>query len=651
MKPHAFIAMPFGTKPDADGKPIDFNRVYEDLLKPALEAAGLEVFRADEEQRAGDIRTDMFQELLVADLVVADLTVDNPNVWYELGVRHALRARGVILVQGPRATQPFDIYTDRKLRYRLKDGVPDPATLEADRAAITKMARATLEAWSGRKVSPVYQLLPHLQEPDWRTLLLEQRNEFSDAQERWASRMEVARQKGRPGDILVLAEETPTRALWLEAKTTAGNALLRLKHFDFALEQFDAVLAVEPDRKAVREKKAICLGRLGRSEEALEWVRQLTEDHPEDPECWALAGRVIKDGWIQRWAQAGATPAQMRAAASAEDAALREAIDPYHTAFLRDPSHYYSGINALTLRMLEHHLSGSIDETALANLQGGVLWACLTAQERKPKDYWARASLAELFVLVNGKDSVIREYKTAVAAANKDWFALDSTRQTLTLLRDLEFRSEETAAALDIVDREIARTSPPFVPRQVFLFSGHMVDAADRAQPRFPADKVPIATAEIQKAMEQLGAGEGDLALTQGASGGDLIFAEACIERGVRVQLLLPVEEPEFIERSIMPSVDGESWRTRYFALKGKLKDPPRVMPVELGPLPRDVNAFERCNLWLLYTSLAHGIDKVRFVALWNGGGSDGPGGTAHMYNEVKERTGQVTWIDTRKVW
>ena len=162
---------------------------------------------------------------------------------------------------------------------------------------------------------------------------------------------------------------------------------------------------------------------------------------------------------------------------------------------------------------------------------------------------------------------------------------------------------------------------------------------------------MPIATAEIQKALDQLGAGEGDLALTQGASGGDLIFAEACIERGVRVQLLLPLEEPEFIERSIMPSADGESWRKRYFALKGKLKDPPRVMPVELGPLPKDVNAFERCNLWLLYTSLAHGIDKVRFVALWNGGGSDGPGGTAHMYNEVKERTGQVTWIDTRKVW
>jgi len=143
MKPHAFIAMPFGVKKDSQGTEIDFNRVYAELIKPALEAAGLDVFRADEENRAGEIRTDMFQELLIADLVVADLTVDNPNVWYELGVRHALRARGAVLVQGPRPSQPFDIYTDRKLRYRLKDGAPDPATLDADRNALAAMARAT----------------------------------------------------------------------------------------------------------------------------------------------------------------------------------------------------------------------------------------------------------------------------------------------------------------------------------------------------------------------------------------------------------------------------------------------------------------------------------------------------------------------------
>jgi hypothetical protein len=77
--------MPFGVKLGPNRQPIDFNRVYQEYIVPALDIAGLEAFRADEEIRAGDIRTDMFQELLVADLVIADLTIDNPNVWYELG--------------------------------------------------------------------------------------------------------------------------------------------------------------------------------------------------------------------------------------------------------------------------------------------------------------------------------------------------------------------------------------------------------------------------------------------------------------------------------------------------------------------------------------------------------------------------------------
>ncbi|MFN9913760.1 MAG: hypothetical protein ACK53L_14295, partial [Pirellulaceae bacterium] len=83
------------------------------------------------EQRAGDIRADMFQELLLADLVLADISIDNPNGWYELGVRHALRSRGVVLISGGRVPTAFDLYTDRKLRYSLRDGQPDPQRLAA----------------------------------------------------------------------------------------------------------------------------------------------------------------------------------------------------------------------------------------------------------------------------------------------------------------------------------------------------------------------------------------------------------------------------------------------------------------------------------------------------------------------------------------
>jgi hypothetical protein len=65
MKLQAFVAMPFGLKKDSQGNDINFNRVYDDLIKPVLEAAALVVFRTDQEQLAGDIRNDMFQELLI----------------------------------------------------------------------------------------------------------------------------------------------------------------------------------------------------------------------------------------------------------------------------------------------------------------------------------------------------------------------------------------------------------------------------------------------------------------------------------------------------------------------------------------------------------------------------------------------------------
>ena len=463
MKPHAFIAMPFGTKPGADGQPIHFNRVFDELLGPALRDAGFDVVRADEEQRAGDIRTDMFQELLAADLVLADLTIDNPNVWYELGVRHALRSRGVILVQGPRPTQPFDIYTDRKFNYSLKDGAPDPATLAADRAAIADMARESHAASTRRKVSPVYALLPHLEPPQWQQLLMAGDNEFSAAYAVWKSRLEVARQKKRAGDILVLAGETPVRALATEAYLAAGRALLQLWQGGFALEQIDAALAFDPDCLPARQQRVVCLCRLHQFDEAREAAQALLRTHPRDAEALALAGRVEKEAWIERFRPPGAPPAApgtLREAARGEDALLAEAIAPYLRGFVADPAHFYSGINALTLNVLRAHLEGEHDPALTDRLLAGLRWAIASALERAPKDYWARASLAELSLLCFGADAVRRDWKNAVAASNKDWFALDSSRQTLQLLSELGFRPEETALALAIVQAEIRPSEP-----------------------------------------------------------------------------------------------------------------------------------------------------------------------------------------------
>ena len=95
----------------------------------------------------------------------------------------------------------------------------------------------------------------------------------------------------------------------------------------------------------------------------------------------------------------------------------------------------------------------------------------------------------------------------------------------------------------------------------------------------------------------------------------------------------------------------GEHWRQRYLDARQKLGRPVLAAPKELGDPPTFAEKgypYERCNRWLLYTALAWGVDRVHFVCLWNGAGGDGPGGTAHMYEEVAKRTGQVSWIDPR---
>jgi hypothetical protein len=188
-----------------------------------------------------------------------------------------------------------------------------------------------------------------------------------------------------------------------------------------------------------------------------------------------------------------------------------------------------------------------------------------------------------------------------------------------------------------------APLSLPITPRQVLLFSGHMIDSPGRAEPRFPPNLERAAAARIEGALDRLDADATDVALTQGASGGDLLFAETCLRRGVPLQLLLPLPEPQFIEQSILPSADGPQWKQRFLDLKTRLPWPPVTLPDESAADP-----FERCNRWLLATALAQGAGKVRLICLWNGGGGDGPGGTAHMVREVERLRGQVIWIDTR---
>jgi hypothetical protein len=185
-------------------------------------------------------------------------------------------------------------------------------------------------------------------------------------------------------------------------------------------------------------------------------------------------------------------------------------------------------------------------------------------------------------------------------------------------------------------------------PRKVLLFSGHIVDAPTRASPRFPETAVAAAGRAIEAELARLDAGPADLAYTQGACGGDLLFTAACQARGVAVRWLQPFDEAEFIERSV--SVCTPHWRARYLDARAGLDAPPEAATAALGALAAEEDPYERCNLWLLRRALVRGAGRLAFVCLWDGGGGDGPGGTAHMVDEVRRRGGEVAWIDTRRL-
>lgn len=186
-------------------------------------------------------------------------------------------------------------------------------------------------------------------------------------------------------------------------------------------------------------------------------------------------------------------------------------------------------------------------------------------------------------------------------------------------------------------------------PGSIFLFSGHMIDKPGRKPPRFPADKVPLAAQAIAAQLDELEAGEPDIAIASGACGGDLLFAEAALQRGCRLQIYLPFEIEEFLFHSV--SFAGEAWKQRFAAAARHPQTGMRIMPRELGPPPEGVNPYERVNIWMLYAALGGGVEQVHFICLWNRQGGDGRGGTRHLHDAVAARGGQVHVLDTRQIF
>ena len=192
----AFVIRPFRA---AGG--IDFDRVHHELIAAALDETGFTGSTTEVIGESGIIPAEsMFLELVDADLVLADISVHNANVFYELGIRHALRPLATVLLRGgaavdvdgvtlPRAQIPFDIHGVRYFSY-------DPQAPGEDVAGLVAVIRDTAAA---RAVdSPVFRLLPDLVIDAARLHTVP--NDL-------AEQIELHRLAGSRGDLRLLAED------------------------------------------------------------------------------------------------------------------------------------------------------------------------------------------------------------------------------------------------------------------------------------------------------------------------------------------------------------------------------------------------------------------------------------------------------------
>lgn len=122
-KPICFMVMPYGERKssvsqDQGPNTIDFDALWEKAFWPAIKSLGHEPVRADQDLGALIIK-EMIERLTLADLVVADVTIPNANVYYEIGVRHAAKETGCVLLAADWSQQLFDFSQMPSLRYPL----------------------------------------------------------------------------------------------------------------------------------------------------------------------------------------------------------------------------------------------------------------------------------------------------------------------------------------------------------------------------------------------------------------------------------------------------------------------------------------------------------------------------------------------------
>ncbi len=665
----AFIIRPFGEKDGINREKINFDVIEKRLIEPALARLNIHGRTTVEIMRTGNIREDMFNRLLTADVVIADISLHNPNVFYELGIRHAFRDKYTLLLRCKQDPVPFDLMTDRYLEY-------DREHPELSVDALTTALQQTLNA--EKSDSPVFQYLPHLK-PEDSALFLSVPREFTEEVER-------AKSKRLRGDLLLLAAEAEGFVWEMEGIRAVGRAMLDINSLPGARKTWEIIQRRIPNDFEANMKLSTIYLRMeeyAQSEQALNRVLEidglsvgaLSEAH-------ALRGSNLKEQWRKSWWD---EPDQgKRRKLALRSPLLGRAYESYRNALNYDLNNYDAGFNALALLLIEANLAAHLEDTwkqlhgdeddetgereknkrlrQIRQLTAAVDMAIDADRkliDRKGVSSFRLESVEASFFCLTSKPAmkITQAYVDALEMAPP--YADAGMRDALRVYEKLGVFPNEVAAALEaFVSTSDAGTSALGAEsRRILMFAGHRIDK-DPAIRRFPAGKSEKARAKIREMiLREQEQGEIFFGMASGANGGDILFHEVCAELNIRTKLYLPTPVKRFIGPYV--EVAGGDWVERFWRLHERAQkggdlhilhdldstdELPRWLQEKSG-----YDARRRNYIWMLNHALALG-NLVTLLVLWDGEPSTGPGDIPDLLSLAEENGLKTVRLFTREI-
>ncbi len=468
MKPYCFVITSFGQKENLndlkskyqDGKKepvqkIDFDKIYEELVKPAILKAGLEPLIEREEKSLGSIHKTMYEKIILCEYCIADVTNFNPNAYYELGMRYAVKPFTTIpIIASSHFPLPFDIGPNRTFAYQVDNNF-NLSNREND---INTLADMLLNAKKSRSTdSPLYDLVNGISFQN--SVAHEKTDVFRDKvhyDETIKKELEYARNvydednnKLKPLRIEAI-NKVVEKHRPLENVETAVLIDMMISYRNIeAFYEMMAFIKELPryvfETVMVQEQYAFVLNRNGGKAKPLDIVmineaetvlRKLETDGKASSETYGIWGRIYKDKFERAYSSGSKGEAKVH---------LKNALKYYEKGFESDPRDAYPGVNYVTcLELLG-------DKEKALRLVPAVEYAVNAKMKRKVPDYWDFATLLELAVIEDRFDEAEELFYEAKPLANESWMFGTTKANLEKILNFRKERGEEVARLDDII--------------------------------------------------------------------------------------------------------------------------------------------------------------------------------------------------------